>query len=89
MSTSITVVVDPQQAEKLVLASTQGTIRMTLRNPLDLETVETDGERVSSLLSGTRRAGRSTVRTNVTTAITAPGIIEMYQGGVRTLISYQ
>ena len=87
--TTVTVLVDLEQAEKLVLASTQGRIQMALRNPLDLETAETDGQRVSGLLSGTRRPGRSTVRTGATSAATAPGIIEMYQGGVRTLISYQ
>ncbi len=85
--TVVTVLVTPEDAEKLVLASTQGRIQMALRNTLDLETVETDGERVSSLF-GTRRPG-ATVRTGTTAATNnSPSIIEMYKGGVRTLISY-
>ncbi len=48
--TVVTVLVTPEQAEKLVLASTQGRIQMALRNMLDLDEVDTPGERVSGLL---------------------------------------
>jgi pilus assembly protein CpaB len=84
--TVVTVHVTPDDAEKLVLASTQGRIQMALRNMLDVETIETSGERVSGLFSTGRRSG--TVRTGEAGASSAPSIIEMYKGGVRTLISY-
>lgn len=84
--TVVTVLVTPEDAETLVLASTQGRIQMALRNMLDLETVETEGERMSSLFTGRGRA--ATVRTGATGPASTPGIIELYKGGQRTLISY-
>ncbi|NNK64397.1 MAG: Flp pilus assembly protein CpaB [Gemmatimonadetes bacterium] len=86
--TVVTLLVDPEEAEALALSSTQGRIQMALRNMMDLETVETRGERIAGLLSGTARPGRATVRVGTTGPASTPGIIEMYQGGVRTLISY-
>jgi len=47
----ITLEVDVVEAEKLALASTQGRLRLALRNPRDGESVLTEGARVSSLLS--------------------------------------
>jgi pilus assembly protein CpaB len=85
--TVVTVLVSPDDAEKLVLAATKGRIQMALRNLLDLETVETNGERESALFTGTRRAA-STVRTGAAAPASAPSIIEMYKGGQRTLVSY-
>jgi pilus assembly protein CpaB len=84
----VTVLVDPEQAEKLVLASTQGRIQMALRNPLDLEAAETDGERVSRLFADAPRPTGSTVRTGAAPASSEPTVLEIYRGGVRTLISY-
>lgn len=86
--TVVTLLVDPEESEKLALASTQGRIQMALRNTLDLETVDTRGERIAGLLSNAVRPGRAAVRTGSTGPASAPGILEMYQGGVRTLISY-
>ncbi|MEJ2205617.1 MAG: Flp pilus assembly protein CpaB [Gemmatimonadota bacterium] len=84
----VTVLVTLEQAEKLVLAANQGRIQMALRNTLDLETVETDGQFASGLFLGTsRRIRRSSVRTGTPPA--AQGFLEMYHGGVRTLVSYQ
>ena len=86
--TVVTVLVTPGDAEKLVLSATQGRIQLALRNTLDLETVDTDGERMSGLLSGARRPTRGSVRIGTTGPASTPGILVMYQGGVRTLISY-
>ncbi len=87
--TVITVLVTPEEAEKLVLASAQGRIQMALRNTLDLQDVETRGVRVSGLLSGTQSPARGTrVRQGQTTAVPDGSIIEMYRGGVRTLVKY-
>ena len=41
--TVVTLVVTPDQAERLTLASTEGKIQLALRNPLDLESPETAG----------------------------------------------
>lgn len=85
--TVVTVLVSPDDAEKLVLASTQGRIQMALRNTLDSEDVETSGLRESGLFTTGRRAV-STVRTGTSAPASAPGILEIYKGGKRTLISY-
>src|SRR6478735_10273981 len=48
--TVVTMLVDPEQAERLTLASTEGKIQLALRNPLDLNTPSTKGVRPSGLL---------------------------------------
>lgn len=89
-----TILVTPEDAEKLVHAASQGSIQMALRNVLDLEGVTTEGSRVAGLLGETGGGGGSggrgrAVRVPPTEASdTASGIIEVYRGGVRTLISY-
>ena len=46
----VTLLVDPGQAERLTLASTEGKIQLALRNPLDKETPATPGIRPAALL---------------------------------------
>jgi pilus assembly protein CpaB len=83
----VTLLVSPAEFEKLALADAQGEIRLALRNPLDLEVAETTGQRASRLFTGTQRASTlSTVRTSAPTA--RESAIEIYRGGVRTLIYY-
>jgi pilus assembly protein CpaB len=53
--TVVTLLVNPVQAERLALASTEGKIQLALRNPLDLSTPETPGVKPSGLL-GTVKA---------------------------------
>jgi pilus assembly protein CpaB len=60
----ITLEVDAEEAEKLALASTQGRLRLALRNPLNSERVLTKGANVGALLSSFRpkqapRAGQN------------------------------
>jgi pilus assembly protein CpaB len=87
--TVVTVLVTLEEAEKLVLAANQGQIQMALRNTLDLEEVATPGERASRLFAGTVRGGfRPGVRLGSTGPAREESIIEMYRGGVRTLVSY-
>ncbi|WP_447601684.1 Flp pilus assembly protein CpaB [Nitrospira sp. Nam80] len=50
----ITVEVDVVEAEKLALASTQGRLRLALRNPLNSEPILTKGATVGSLLGSYR-----------------------------------
>ncbi|MDX1646590.1 MAG: Flp pilus assembly protein CpaB [Longimicrobiales bacterium] len=91
VSTVVTVLVTPEQAERLALAATEGKIQMALRNTLDLEGVETTGERQSRLFvtesGGAPRPAAS--RRAPTSRAPSESIIEMYRGGVRTLISYR
>ncbi|MDT8342499.1 MAG: Flp pilus assembly protein CpaB [Longimicrobiales bacterium] len=90
VSTVVTVLVTPEQAEKLALAANEGRIQMTLRNSLDLETVETEGETESRLFrTTTGGAPRPQARVGTTTRAPSESIIEMYRGGVRTLVTYR
>jgi pilus assembly protein CpaB len=50
--TVVTLLVDPEQAERLALASTEGKIQLALRNPLDQGAPETPGIRAAGLLGG-------------------------------------
>jgi pilus assembly protein CpaB len=51
---AITLEVDPEEAEKLALASTQGKIQLALRNFADTKEVITNGSTIPSLLSSYR-----------------------------------
>jgi pilus assembly protein CpaB len=46
----VTFAVTPQDAERIALASTEGKVILTLRNPLDTQPIETPGARLSGLL---------------------------------------
>jgi pilus assembly protein CpaB len=48
----ITLLVDPDDSQKLTLASADGDIRLALRNPLDLDQADPDPFKKSSLYSG-------------------------------------
>jgi len=85
--TVLTVLVTPEEAEELAMASTQGRIQLALRNYLDLEEVETEGSRISALIDGNRSGPRRRVITGDPQGDPG-GIIEFYRAGVRTLISY-
>lgn len=86
--TVVTVLVTPEEAERLALAALEGQIQMALRNTLDQESVETPGERASRLLIGSRpTTSRPVVRTSAPTTPTET-IVEIYRGGARSLISY-
>jgi len=49
-ATVVTLLVTPRDAERLTLAQTEGQIVLALRNPLDVEPVETQGVRMAALL---------------------------------------
>lgn len=53
--TVVTLVVTPDEAERLTLASTEGKIQLALRNPLDLESPETAGVRPGMLMGNVRQ----------------------------------
>jgi pilus assembly protein CpaB len=54
--TVITLLVNPEDAEKLTLAATEGQIQLALRNVLDQDSVRTAGQDIESLVESGRRA---------------------------------
>ena len=62
--TVVTLLVDPEQAERLTLASTEGKIQLALRNPLDQGSPTTVGVRPAGLLGDApvAKAGRARAR---------------------------
>lgn len=57
----ITVEVDVEEAEKLALASTQGKLRLALRNPLNSERILTQGATIGSVLNSYRPKSKPTI----------------------------
>ena len=51
--TVVTLLVNPDEAERLTLASSEGKIQLALRNPLDTQTISTHGVRPAALLGMT------------------------------------
>lgn len=90
----LTVLVTPEQAESLALASNQGKIQLALRNTLDTLHIKTDGARAGSLLSLRPASGPAVSRPNrgpravTPTPRAAETVIEGYNGGVRTLLKF-
>lgn len=93
--TVITLLVSPEDAEKLALASSQGQIQLALRNTLDTERIETSGSRVSNLLTQETASPERSARSRPSRPTPSPpaqeqrsNIVEIYKGGVRTLMNY-
>lgn len=51
-STVVTLLLTPEDAERVVLAATEGQIMLALRNPLDVEPTKTTGTRLTALYQG-------------------------------------
>jgi pilus assembly protein CpaB len=87
----VTLLVTPEQAERLALAAREGQIQLALRNTLDQETVQTLGERASRLFaeSAPTLPRRTVVRAGTVAPVTPrESIVEIYRGGQQTLIRY-
>ena len=59
--TVVTLLVSPEQAERLALASTEGKIQLALRNPLDQGAPATTGVKPAGLLGATSAVARMSV----------------------------
>jgi pilus assembly protein CpaB len=82
----VTLLLSPSDSEKLALAVSQGQIRLVLRNTLDIEVVETSGERASRLLTG---VARGPVRRSAGSPVAVEeSYITVYRAGVRSRIYY-
>jgi len=85
----MTVAVTPQQAEKLALAEHEGTLRLALRPALELDAVQTEGERASRLFSGTPGGlPRQNIRAGTSVPSARESILEIYRAGVVATIRY-
>ena len=71
--TVVTLVVTPDQAERLTLASTEGKIQLALRNPLDLESPETAGIK-PGMLMGTVQQRPAVARRRVAVSRSRTGV---------------
>ena len=91
----VTLLVTPEQAETLALASAQGRIQLTLRNQLDTLALRTPGARASTLFGPLRPVQPPQVlgfRRTTPAARPAPAteetIVEGFRGGERTLTRF-
>jgi pilus assembly protein CpaB len=84
----VTLLVTPEQGEKLVLASAQGRIQLALRNMVDVAEVTTPGIGEARLMDVGRAPARTVSRTSAPRPRAQPSqgaVIETYKGGVRSL----
>ena len=70
--TVVTMLVDPEQAERLTLASTEGKIQLALRNPLDRLTPSTKGIRPAGLLGTPASTPRALAKAGAVVAVVKP-----------------
>jgi len=92
--TVVTLLVSPEQAERLTLASTEGKIQLALRNPLDASEPVTPGIRPAALLGAAVAAPPAPARPARATAAAktappppeppAPATVEVIRGEKRT-----
>lgn len=86
---AVTLLVDPKQAEKLALASTEGKIQLSLRNTTDHSKNETSGVRMAELVA--RPQKRRVVRGPhaQTKAASAPRVVEMIRSNERSEVKFK
>lgn len=80
----VTLLVTPDQAEKLTLAATKGQLQLALRNTLDTDTVQTPGARLATLLPYAERARYRPVRTARPRRPPSRVNVEVYRGKDRS-----
>lgn len=74
--TVVTLLVNPEQAERLALASTEGKIQLALRNPLDQGAPETPGIKTAGLLGGKQQANTPAPRVTRARAPQSKPVVE-------------
>jgi pilus assembly protein CpaB len=91
--TVITLLVSPDDAELLALATKEGRLQLALRNTLDTLAVSTSGARADKLNgsdAGTARPNRTQRSPRpVEVPRSNPTVVEGYRGGQRTLTTFQ
>ena len=83
----VTMLVNPEEAERLTLASTEGKIQLALRNPLDKSTPATRGVRPSMLLGAPATTPKPAMRVAAVkatpTPVPEPLTVEIIRGDKR------
>ena len=69
-STVVTLMVTPEEAERIALAGNEGSLVLTLRNPLDTKPTQTDGVRSASLMGPAPKPPVIVQRRNTRVAVT-------------------
>lgn len=90
--TVITLLVSPDDAELLALASKEGRLQLALRNTLDTLTVSTSGARADKLSASPGSTAPNRPQRNRVAAPAPranPTVVEGYRGGERTLTTFQ
>jgi pilus assembly protein CpaB len=89
--TVITLLVSPDDAELLALASKEGRLQLALRNPLDTLALATTGARADRLSPSTAPSTNRPQRTRAAAPSPKPDatVVEGYRGGERTLTTFQ
>ncbi len=84
----VNLLVTPEQAEQISLASSQTHIQLVLRNPLDTEVAETPGTAVGSLFSGSNLPPKPRVVSAGPHPVSAPAskvyLVQVFNGSKRT-----
>jgi pilus assembly protein CpaB len=94
----VNLLVTPDQAEILTLASAETAIQLVLRNPLDKETVKTPGTALASLFSGAKTAQAEAPKPRVARVARRafakpapekqPWVVEVIQGSGRDSVKF-
>lgn len=84
----ITLLVTPNQAEELALATAQGRIHLALRNGSDRSVARTAGAEVGRLTGGRSPEARPAGRTRTAPAARPGHTIEIYNGNARSVASF-
>ena len=74
-SSVVTLLVTPEQAERITLAQTNGSITLVLRNPLDVAPTETNGVRMAGLMGNASTAPVEKPVQPKRKAVAAPAVV--------------
>ncbi len=86
----ITLLVDPQEAEKLTVASHEGELQLALRNSLDLDKVETPGATLGPMVQGSPKPRVEPARSAPRTPRAQPAAtMEIINGSQRKVETFQ
>ena len=81
----VTLLVDPEESERLTLAASEGKIQLALRNPLDKSATVTPGVKPAALLGQAKPVQLASTRVHMTRAATTSGPVLTPEAEVNTV----
>jgi pilus assembly protein CpaB len=84
----ITLLVSPEDAQKLTLATQEGRIQLALRNPLDLEKAKTSPVKNVTLYAGVQPVRKKWAGAPAAVTVPAPYSVEVIRGGDRAISKF-